>query len=144
MRNQCLQIFLEFANLSVQFFKSRMLFENFYFTFYPIFSSNKFGFRKIGEKVKRKISDLNAKKQHAIVQLADIKWLYNLTLLKSKTKHGKYTKCPCRLCKTYLKDFLKINSKWDKCMKKTSTFNCKLFYFRCEKNERNSSIPFYN
>ena len=72
-------------------------------------SSNKFGFRKIGEMVKRKISDLNAKKYHAIVQLADIKWLYNLVLLKSKIKYGKYTKCACKLCKTYLKDFLKTN-----------------------------------
>ena len=35
---------------------------------------------------------------------ADLKSLPNVILFKPKIKHWEYTECPCKLCKTYLKN----------------------------------------
>ena len=80
-------------------------------------ASNKFGFKKICEKGKHQISNLNAKKYHAMVQPANRKSLYNLDTFKSKIRNWGCTKCLWHRVRNRIKVW------------KASIFSCKIFIF---------------
>ena len=107
------------------------------------FRENRYNIRKFQEIRQQKIGTVQYGRETALYRArqpwspvsADLKSLPNVNLFKSKTKHWECTKCPCKLCKTDLKDlgylfFSYLIKHFNKVMAKASTFICKFFSIR--------------
>ena len=76
------------------------------------FRENRYNIRKFQEMRQQKVWTVRYGLETALYcapQLwslvpADLKSLPNLNLFKSKIKHWKCTECPCKLCRTYLRN----------------------------------------
>ena len=76
------------------------------------FWENKCNIRKFQERRQQKVRTVRYGLEKALYRApqlwslvpADLKSLPNVNLFKSKIKHWECTECPCKLCKTYLRN----------------------------------------
>ena len=76
------------------------------------FRENRYNIRKFQEIRQQKARTIRYSLETALYRApqlwslvsADLKSLPNVNLFKSKIKHWECTECPCKLCKTYLKN----------------------------------------
>ena len=76
------------------------------------FRENRHNIRKFHEMRQQKLTTVRYGLETALYRApqlwslvaADLKSLPNVNLFKSKIKHWECTECPCKLCKTYLKN----------------------------------------
>ena len=78
------------------------------------FRESRYKIGKLSEMRKQKIRTVRCGLETALYRASQLwslvhavlKSLPNINLFKSKIKHWKCTECPCKLCKTYLKNML--------------------------------------
>ena len=76
------------------------------------FRENRYNIRKFQEMKQQKVRTVRYGVETALYRApqlwslvpADLKSLPNVNLFKSKIKHWECTECPCKLCKTYLRN----------------------------------------
>ena len=76
------------------------------------FRENRYNIRKFQEMRQQKVRTVRYGLETALYRApqlwslvpADLKSLPNVNLFKSKIKHWECTECPCKLCRTYLKN----------------------------------------